>query len=382
MKKNKEKQPNKATDLMMKQSMLRRHAVLSGVSLTLVTVLILGAVLAWYTRLTNVTGMTFDAAEFDINASYVSDSFIINPNDYNEIENGLSAPGAMGYIPVKVYTSGNNQVAANYRLNVDNASMAPEFAERIRFYYYTREDGVYVEHDLGLGTEDIVGTLKVGTDDATEYIYWEWMYEADIKPVLIAPTEYPSNEAEEYTEFTSMDEMTNEDIYYAVYNWRQNNGSAADYEELNRYAVLDIKNDSDIYKLYYGDEFTKNSVETDYNGQVIPETTYQAVPKTDPDYINKRGANLRDYIETYGMGAWDLVDTNIALGVWDKNMTSRSGLTYQQETITDENNISKTYLAYQMAMQVTLSMTGVQAEPLEEDETKPAIGTGTVLREN
>lgn len=377
MKNRNQEKLNSRTDIEVQHSLVKRRAVLSGVSLLLVVILILAAVLAWYTRLTNVTGMTFDAAEFDINASYVSDSFIINPYDYSQIEDGLSAPGAMGYIPVRVYTSAENEVEATYSLNVDNASMAPEFEERIRFYYYTEEGGEYVEHDLGLGTEDITGILGVGVDEATEYIYWEWMYEADITPLLIAPTSTSSSAT--YTNFASIDEMTNTDIYNAVYYWQQNDNTEVEkyYETISAYSILDIESDSTLTSLRKGNQKSVSAL-TAYGETVVAAKTYPAVSSDDPDYKAKCGANIRDYIETYCMGDWDIVDTNVALGVWDESMTSINSLTYLEETITSEDGTEKTYYAYQMAMQVSLSMTGAQSEPLEDGAETPDTGTGTV----
>lgn len=374
--------------LVVNMQEMRRKALLTGASALLVVVLILGAVLAWYTRLTNVTGMTFDVATFDITATYLTESYILNPFDYSEIldsEDSLSAPGVKGYIPVEVTTTADNEVEVNYRLNIDTGSMASEFQERIRFYYYTYEDGAYVEHDLGFGEDDIMGTLPIDEDSVIEHIYWEWVYEGDISTVLISPADmYSSSDSEiQYNVFDSLDEMTNEEIYYAIYNWRKSNNDEVDayYSELEAVSIVDSAATSGtIDKLYDGTSTTATST---YYGS----TTYQAVSATEDNYESKRGANLRDYLENHVLYEWDYADTQVAIGAWDEAMTSSNGSIYTDETITSTitnadgstTEESTTYYAYQMAMQVSIEVTGVQAEPLDEgEESAYPEGGGTV----
>lgn len=375
---------------------LRKKAILSGASALLVIILILGAVLAWYTRLTNVTGMTFDAATFDVTASYLSESKILNPFNYSEVENGLSAPGVQGYVPIAITTTTDGEVEIQYRLNIDTGAMASEFQERIRFYYYTKdEDGTYVEHDLGFGEDDIMGTLSLEADQDSdgnrtviEHVYWEWIYEGDISTVLISPDdEYDSDDTEiDYTEYNSLGEMTNEQIYTAIYNWRNSSNSDVDdyYDELNAESMIDVTittNSNVLKKLFNGTAVTVSASATTGYG----ETIYAAVSSTDENYENKIGANIRDYIENYILYEWDYTDTQVAIGTWDETMTSANGnvFTAEYEVDTDgEDTDEIAYYAYQMAMQVSIEVTAVQAEPLDEgEESSYPDGGGTVKLE-
>lgn len=364
MKQGETKQLNNSSEAGLAKKNLRRQAVVAGASLVLVVALILGGTVAWYTRLVNVTGMTFEVASFEINASYVEESFLINPYDYSEIEDGKAAPGAMGYIPVEITSTVNNEVAVEYRLNVDDTAMAPEFAERIRFYYYTYdEDSGYVEHELGFGEDDIQGSIPADQDGVTEYIYWEWEYTADLSPIL------------DEAGVTSLSQISNADLYTT---WNKMSGN-----------WTDSTSKTVIAQLYSGSETTATTTistgikdEDGVVGSEVVTTTYPAVDSSVADYAKKRGANMRDYIEYHYMYAWDYVDTQVAMGNWDDAFTSSNEMDYEKTTIevvTDDGGTEfKTYTAYQVAMQVTLSIIGAQAEPLENDEVSAISGTGTV----
>lgn len=379
----KEKQLNNAPALTVAQRTMRKRAILAGVSALLVLMLILGAVYAWYTRLVNVTGMTFDVAEFDINASYVTESMIINPYTYQTVADGLSAPGVMGYIPVEISSSTTNEVDVTYRLNIDNSSMASEFTDRIQFFYYTEgEDGEYVKNYLGLGTDDIEGYLVAGAQTVTEHIYWEWIYEADISSILIAPTEEPKNSNTEtmtYTLFSTLNEMTNVQIYQAIAYWQDAQADDDYYAEYCADCVLDVMNlskTSDLYLLYTGKEVTVSA------NAVYGSKTYAAVDEDDEDFESICGANMRDYIQCYSAAFdWDYIDTQVATGVWDEEMISANGSTYTSATYEDEDGDEYTYTAYQEAMQVSLKMTGLQAEVVADDGTVTASSTGTATIE-
>lgn len=360
------KKLNNSSEVTVAKQNMRRHAAVAGVSLVLIVALILGGTVAWYTRLVNVTGMTFEVAAFDINASYVEGSFIINPNDYTEIADGKAAPGSMGYIPVEITSSASNEVAVEYTLNVNDTAMAPEFSERIRFYYYTLENGEYVEHDLGFGEEDIRGTLPVGGSAVTEYIYWEWEYTADISALLTAGN------------VTSLSDMTNTEIYTA---W--NDGGRNNWSDSTSQTVLNA--------LYNGTATTATTTipsGVEDGDDVTVETTYPAVSNSDSDTQKKqRGANMRDYIENHYMYQWDYVDTQVALGYWDESFTSTNEITYEKtevEVSDGTTTTTETYTAYQMAMQVTLSMVGAQAEPIEQEDVQDdtTTGAGTVKLES
>ncbi len=157
---HKERKQNNSVITLTQMSTMKKKMILAGSSALLVILLVIGIAFAWYTRLVNVTGMTFDVAEFDVNATYVTDSVIINPYTYSEVEEQLSAPGVMGVIPVKVYTTESNEVEVSYSLNIDNTTMATEFLDKIQFFYFIEEDGENVKHYLGYGEEDITGILS------------------------------------------------------------------------------------------------------------------------------------------------------------------------------------------------------------------------------
>ena len=148
--------------------------------LLLVAVAVIGT-LAWYTRISQVTGMTMKAAQFDFNANKSQEDFILDVNAYTNIDNHLAAPGTGGVIPIRVEaadTQGNpSEIDADYTISIDFSDMADEFQNRIRFFYYTA-DGA--EHQLSPKdtTAGIQGTLTRG-QAKYEYIYWEWVYKLD-----------------------------------------------------------------------------------------------------------------------------------------------------------------------------------------------------------
>lgn len=162
------------------QRLVRRKGITVVVSLLLlVEVIILGTV-AWYTRISNVTGMTMDVAEFDFNANYVEEDFIVSVDQYLNVASGKAAPGTGGIIPIRLGAD-NSEVAANYSINLDFSETADEFRDRIRFFYYTLEDGRYILHNIDPATSLNVGSALKGVvntgENVYEYICWEWVYD-------------------------------------------------------------------------------------------------------------------------------------------------------------------------------------------------------------
>lgn len=379
---HKEIKQNNSVKTLTQMSTMKKKMILAGVSALLVIFLVIGIAFAWYTRLVNVTGMTFDVAEFDVNATYVTDSVIINPYTYSEVDEQLSAPGVMGVIPVKVYTTETNEVEISYSLNIDNATMATEFLDKIQFFYFVEEDGEYVKYYLGYGEEDITGTLT-STEEITEYIYWEWIYEADMSTILISPILNESNVWNgEYREFSTLSQMSNEEIYTAIYSWRtySSNNSAEDiatlnekYEEISQNCIFDVRDastSSTVINLYNG-YYTSVAANDTYNAKAYSYASGNKVAC---------GANIRYYIECYSASYdWDYIDTQVAIGAWDDTMTSSNGTTYIKETEKFEDGTESTYLAYQVAMQVSLKMIGVQAEPILDSDTASTSGGGTTV---
>ncbi len=204
-----------------------------------------------------------------------------------------------------------------------------------------------------------------------------------ISPILDENDKWTSK----YAEFSTLSQMTNEEIYTAIYSWRtyssNNNNTDEDmamldekYEEISANCIFDVRdatnNSSAVIKLYNG-----NSVSVAKN-DTYSAKTYSAVSDDDPVVC---GSNIRDYIECYSASYdWDYIDTQVAIGAWDDEMESSNGTIYVAETETLEDGTEQIYLAYQVAMQVSLKMIGVQAEPiLDGDSTSSTSGGGTTV---
>ena len=336
---------------------VKRQGALLAVSVLLLMVLGVYATIAWYTRLTNVTGLTFDAADFDFRAQYVTDSFLIDVNDYMNVENQKAAPGTQGIIPILV-SAENSGTDVDYSININKEGMAPELEERIRFYYYSEDaDGSIREHTLGNGADDIRGTLPAGTSERTEYLYWEWMYTADITPVLEAP-----DGSGGWTAYETIDEMSDEEIYYALDRWQEalaaSDGSGEEAKQ--RYESLK---------------------ENGHLANVDPGNPNDACMEIVKDwrivFPSEKGSKIRTYLKIMVLDPWDEVDTKVGSGFWDEEMTARNGIVFKKYTKTTGTN-TVTYQAYQMAMQVQLQVSGVQAKPLERADD-PGTATGTTV---
>ena len=165
------------------KSVKRRALVMIGSLGLLVAVIVVGSV-AWFTRVSNTTGMTMDVAEFDLRANSVTEDFIINVSDYLTSTDNKAAPGVKGVIPV-IVSADNSQTDVTYSMTLDFSNMADEFKQRLRFYYY---DTNGVEHTFNPSKNNITyiqATVKRGEgvtpnpNKNREYIYWEWIYELD-----------------------------------------------------------------------------------------------------------------------------------------------------------------------------------------------------------
>lgn len=157
-------------------AVLWRKGLALIVSFSLLVILIVAGTVAWYTRITNVTGITMDVAKFDFTADYVSDDFIVDVTDYMGVENGKAAPGTSGMIPILV-SAEDSEVDVKYSLNIDVSKMAPDFRRRIRYFYYYIPEGSDTAQEVTIQKDslEIGGTLAKGTC-CYEYIYWEWVY--------------------------------------------------------------------------------------------------------------------------------------------------------------------------------------------------------------
>lgn len=170
-----------AEKALLQQQVRRKSIVVIASFMLLIAVVIIGT-MAWYTRISNVTGMTMDVAEFDFNANYVEEDFIVSVDEYLNVASKKAAPGTGGVIPIRLSTE-TSEVAANYSISLDFSEMADEFRNRIRFFYYTKEGESYVLHNIdpknSLNTDSAIKG-QVNYDQAVyEYIFWEWVYTLD-----------------------------------------------------------------------------------------------------------------------------------------------------------------------------------------------------------
>lgn len=386
-KENQEQQNSTNVPAALKET-LRREGILTMVAVTMLIILIIIAALAWYTKLTVITGLTFDTADFDFNANYVTDSFIVNVDDYINSVSGKAAPGTSGVIPIRIAPEDSAETDMVYSISLDYSSMAPEFYERIQFYYYIEdEQGIISKEVLGTMDQSITGTIQMG-DSLYEYIYWEWRYEANIDTLFTG-----TNGSVIYTD---IDDMTGQEIYNMVKAWNNAEDTVEDtevdtevgtevdteedtvstgtkaYLELVEDGAYDFLADTYIMALYNNKE-SKGDLTVPaltYYGYEIEGTTYLRYSGKSQTDI---GNDIRDYILTYIYGPWDIIDTNVALGEFDQTFESSNGKTYEA-TVDDSGIVLST--AYQEAMQVGLYVTGAQAEPQDIDEVQnPTLGT-------
>lgn len=334
---------------------MKKKALLTLASLGLLTTVLIYATIAWYTNIANVTGFTFDVATFDFRVNYAPDNFVIQVDDYLNVDTDKAAPGTGGVIPIRVSTTG--EAGATYAINLDFSKMAPEFKDRIRFTYYTKDGaGNYEEHILDENAGDITGTIA-SNGSITEYIYWEWIYTADITPILVAP--YDNGDGIEWTNFKCMDDMTYGEIKRAVTNWDSymNNSSNAAVQE--QYAKL-----KSLGHMEHMDPKSGSATDTNFS-----------------TLLGLSGRALKEKIETVYLDAHDAFDTDLALGKYNTEFTSSSGTRYTTKQTTVDNGSGGTreitLAAYQAAMEVTLMVSGAQAMPVQDDGTETWSTQGT-----
>lgn len=320
---------------------MKKKAFLTLAAFGLLVIVIVYSTIAWYTNIANVTNLTFDVAEFDFNVNYDKDDFIIQVDDYLNVTADKAAPGTGGVIPIRL--AADSDVGATYAINLDFSKMAPEFKDRIRFFYFTKDaNGKIVEHLLDGTTEDIVGEIK-NKGNQMEYIYWEWMYTADITAILVSP--YMEGGSLKWTNYSNMDEMTYEQIENAVKNWKQYIGHSDVLAKYDRLKALGYLTDMDPKSEKFKELAESMNGESGLSGRLLKE-------KIETDYTD----------------AHDEFDTELAFGKYDETFTSSNGTTYT--TVANkkiDGSESTTLKAYQVAMEVTLLVSGAQAMPEENN---------------
>lgn len=170
----------------------KKGILLIATTALLISVLVMGAT-AWYTRVSNVQGITMDVAKFNFNANYKNYDFVVDASDYSDkVSQYKIAPGGGGIIPIMVSAEGSD-VAINYEIMLTMVETAPEFRERLHFYYYKADDPTtkvtingIIEDNV---SEEVAAESKItgwlsqqdtnhsnNQWEKTEYIYWEWIY--------------------------------------------------------------------------------------------------------------------------------------------------------------------------------------------------------------
>jgi hypothetical protein len=158
--------------------MIEQKFILLVLSLTLLVAVTFYATQAWFTKMTSVSGLRFDVAQWDFAANQLVDDRIVNVYQYASLANQVAAPGTAGIIPIELSAT-DSQTDIDYYITVDKSSMGEEFQDRIFFYFKDETTGLQKEF-LNEG-EDLAGTLLRGQTKVIT-IYWKWIYELELIP--------------------------------------------------------------------------------------------------------------------------------------------------------------------------------------------------------
>ena len=316
------------------RSKLRRRGLALGAALALLVGVLIAGTVAWYTQLSNITGMTMNAAKIDIRANYVADTVIINAGDYLNVSENKAAPGTKGVIPIRLDAEGS-EVDVDYTVSLNFSSMADEFKNRIRFYYYKEVDGTTYEVTVDPATaaataSAISGKVALGAVNY-EYIYWEWVYELDD------------------------DWFCSDGVWYY-----KGMPAAGDPQRTN--VDLEPKSSSDGASAFNDTYSTTKFANDD--------------PAFEPDSPD-------DTPRSRAMDAFDEFDSLIGTGEADEELTAHlngEATTYQYNAEAEEGTVPN-LKAYQQAMLVKLYVTGAQATPIPTGATPGTTsGSGTIYR--
>lgn len=161
----------------MGMRLLEQKFILLILSAILLVAITIYATQAWFTKMTSVSGLRFDVAQWDFAANHLVDDRIINVYQYATLANQVAAPGTAGFIPIEL-SALDSETDIDYYVTVDKSSMGKEFQDRIFFYY--KDETTNLQKPFLNEGGDLAGTLLRGqTKEIT--IYWEWIYE--LKPV-------------------------------------------------------------------------------------------------------------------------------------------------------------------------------------------------------
>ena len=334
------------------RSKLRRRGLALGAALALLVGVLIAGTVAWYTQLSNITGMTMNAAKIDIRANYVADTVIINAGDYLNVSEKKAAPGTKGVIPIQLDAEGS-EVAVDYTVSLNFSAMADEFKNRIRFYYYKEVDGTTYEVTVDPATaaataSAISGNVALGVVNY-EYIYWEWVYELD--------DDWFCSDGVWY--YKGVDTSGPQRVNYKMVP--KTTVSLADRPGIGTPAGL-------FDALYSNTPYSPGNPEDPEN--FPPDEEYD---ENDPNATPRSKA----------IDAFDEFDSLIGTGEADEELTAHlngEATTYQHNDEAEERTVPK-LKAYQQAMLVKLYVTGAQATPITEEITLGTTsGSGTIYR--
>jgi hypothetical protein len=144
---------------------------------------------AWYTKMTSVSGMEFNAAQWEFTANYEVSDFNINVMSYDALNEGKAGPGTKGEIPI-VLGAVQSDTDVDYEIWIDKSTMSKEFQDRIYFYVDKAMTTEFVS------TTPLEGTIKKGQSE-TVTIYWKWIYEyKDMPGVNQSAADFAENSKE------------------------------------------------------------------------------------------------------------------------------------------------------------------------------------------
>lgn len=170
---------------------LKKKGVLLAISILLLVAAGIYFTLAWYTKMTSVSGLEFDVAKWDYSANYSIGDYQLNVYEYSNVNGDKAAPGTAGEIPI-VLTATSSDDDVEYKLTIDKSTMSPEFQERIFFYEDPEMEQMITE------TSSLTGVIERG-GESTVTVYWKWIYEFGEIPTGYGKVE--NETAESFDEF-------------------------------------------------------------------------------------------------------------------------------------------------------------------------------------
>ena len=130
---------------------------------------------AWYTKVTSVSGMEFNAAQWEFSANFEVDDIKVNVYSYTTSNDGMAAPGTAGVIPIRLGAD-QSDTDVDYEIYLDKSTMSPEFRERI--YFYKDKDMTELFDSASANTDEQKIAGKIDANGTTTVnIYWKWVYE-------------------------------------------------------------------------------------------------------------------------------------------------------------------------------------------------------------